>query len=51
MRIARGTVGNRDSNLLASSDFRILTAKEALDGRHDKESDRDKRKHRNHSRR
>ena len=43
--IARGTVGNRDSNLLASSDFRILTAKEALDGWHDKENDRDKRKH------
>ena len=43
--VTRGTIGNRDSNLLASSDFRILTGKEALDGWHDKENDRDKRKH------
>ena len=43
--VTRGTIGNRDSNLLASSDIRILTGKEALDGWHDKENDRDKRKH------
>ena len=43
--VTRSAIGNRDSNLLTSSDFRILTAKEALDGRHDKENDRDKRKH------
>ena len=43
--ITRGAIGNRNSNLLASSDFRILAGKEALDGRHNKENDRDKRKH------
>ncbi len=43
--VTRGTIGNRDSNLLACNDFCILTRKEALDGRHDKENDRDKRKH------
>ena len=42
--VARGTIGNRDSNLLACNDFRILTGKEALDSWHDKENDRDKRK-------
>ena len=43
--VTRGTIGNRDSNLPASSDIRILTGKEALDGWHDKENDREKRKH------
>ena len=47
--VTRGTIGNRDSNLLACNDFRTLTAKEALDGWHDKENDRDKRKHGNNA--
>ena len=42
-RIARSTVRNGHLNLLTSRDIRILTDKEALDGRHDKENDRDKR--------
>ena len=47
--VTRGTIGNRDSNLLACNDFRTLTAKEALDGWHDKENDRGKREHRQHN--
>ena len=30
-RVARGALGNRNGNLLASGDFRILTGKKALD--------------------
>ena len=48
-RIARCTVGNGYRNLLTSRDLRIPTDKEALDGRHNKESDRSKRKHRHHN--
>ena len=44
-RIARSTVGNGHRNLLTSRDLRILAGKEALDDWHDKENDRDKRKH------
>ena len=44
-RITRSTVGNGHRNLLTSRDLRIPTGEEALDGRHDKENDRDKRKH------
>ena len=44
-RIARGTVGNRNGDLLASRDVRVPTGNETLDGRHDKEDDRDKREH------
>ena len=43
--IARSTIGNGHRNLLTGRDLRILTGKEALDGWHDKENDRDKRKH------
>ena len=48
-RIARSTIGNGHRNLLTSRNLRILTGKETLDGRHDKESDRGKRKHRHHN--
>ena len=47
--ITRGAIGNRNSNLLASSDFRILTGKEALNGRYDKESDSSKRDYGHHN--
>ena len=48
-RITRSTVGNGHRNLLASRDLRILTGKEALDGRHDKESDSSKRDYGHHN--
>ena len=48
-RIARSTVGNGHRNLLTSRDLRILTGKEALDGRHDKESDSSKRDYGHHN--
>ena len=48
-RIARSTIGNGHRNLLTSRNLRILTGKETLDGRHDKESDRSKREHRHHN--
>ena len=43
--IARCALGNRDRDLLAGSNLRILTGKEALDGWHDKEGNRSKREH------
>ncbi len=48
-RVARGALGNRNGNLLASGDFRILTGKKALDGRYGEEGDGSENDRRNHS--
>ena len=42
--VARCAFGNRDSNLLTSFNVRVPTGNETLDGRNDKEDDRDQRK-------
>ncbi len=48
-RVARGAIGNRNGNLLASGDVCVLPAKQALDGRYGEEADNSENDHRNHS--
>ena len=48
-RIARSSLGNRDGNLLASGDACLLPAKQALDGRNDKEGNGSKSKYGNNN--